>query len=111
MARIIGGVGTTHVPSIGGAIAKGLQQDPYWKPFFDGFGVAHRWLAEERPDVAVVFENREGILAKKTSGYYHEYTVPTPGADTRATRRIITGAHGDSAEAANLAASGEGPGM
>ena len=41
MARIIGGIGTTHVPSIGNAIAKGLQQDPYWKPFFDGFGAAH----------------------------------------------------------------------
>lgn len=40
MARIIGGIGTTHVPSIGGAIAKGLQQDPYWKPFFDGFSGA-----------------------------------------------------------------------
>lgn len=26
-----------HVPAIGGAIAKGLQQEPYWKPFFDGF--------------------------------------------------------------------------
>ena len=44
MARIIGGVGTTHVPSIGNAIAKGLQQDPYWKPFFDGFSAVHRWL-------------------------------------------------------------------
>ncbi len=61
MARIIGGVGTTHVPSIGSAIAKGLQQDPYWKPFFDGFGVAHRWLADEKPDVAVVFYNDHGL--------------------------------------------------
>jgi protocatechuate 4,5-dioxygenase beta chain len=61
MARIIGGIGTTHVPSIGSAIAKGLQNDPYWKPFFDGFGVAHRWLAEEKPDVAVVFYNDHGL--------------------------------------------------
>jgi hypothetical protein len=38
MARIIGGITTSHVPAIGRAIArKGLQQDPYWKPFFDGF--------------------------------------------------------------------------
>ncbi len=61
MARIIGGVGTTHVPSIGGAIAKGLQQDPYWKPFFDGFSGAHKWLAQEKPDVAVVFYNDHGL--------------------------------------------------
>ena len=61
MARIIGGVGTTHVPSIGNAIAKGLQQDPYWKPFFDGFSPVHRWLADTRPDVAVVFYNDHGL--------------------------------------------------
>ena len=61
MARIIGGVGTTHVPSIGNAIAKGLQQDPYWKPFFDGFSGAHKWLAQVKPDVAVVFYNDHGL--------------------------------------------------
>ena len=61
MARIIGGVGTTHVPSIGNAIAKGLHQDPYWKPFFDGFADAHKWLAQVRPDVAVVFYNDHGL--------------------------------------------------
>jgi protocatechuate 4,5-dioxygenase beta chain len=61
MARIIGGIGTTHVPSIGNAIAKGLQQDPYWKPFFDGFPVAQTWLARTRPDVAVVFYNDHGL--------------------------------------------------
>ena len=37
MARIIGGLGTTHVPSIGKAIAEGKQNDPYWRPFFGGF--------------------------------------------------------------------------
>jgi protocatechuate 4,5-dioxygenase beta chain len=61
MARIIGGVGTTHVPSIGTAIAKGLQHDPYWKPFFDGFSGAHNWLAQVKPDVAVVFYNDHGL--------------------------------------------------
>jgi protocatechuate 4,5-dioxygenase beta chain len=33
MAQLIGGLGTSHIPAIGGAIHKGLQQDPYWKPF------------------------------------------------------------------------------
>ena len=61
MATIIGGIGTTHVPAIGNAIAKGLQRDPYWKPFFDGFGAAHKWLARERPDVVVVFYNDHGL--------------------------------------------------
>jgi protocatechuate 4,5-dioxygenase beta chain len=61
MARIIGALTTSHVPAIGGAIAKGLQQDPYWKPFFDGFGPVRRWLADAKPDVAVVFYNDHGL--------------------------------------------------
>jgi guanyl-specific ribonuclease Sa len=39
----------------------------------------------------VVFDNREGILPAESASYYHEYTVPTPGASNRGTRRIITG--------------------
>jgi protocatechuate 4,5-dioxygenase beta chain len=61
MASIIGGVGTTHVPSIGKAIADKKQNDPYWKPFFSGFDYVHSWLARERPDVVVVFYNDHGL--------------------------------------------------
>jgi protocatechuate 4,5-dioxygenase beta chain len=61
MARIIGGVATTHVPSIGKAIAEKKQNDPYWKPFFRGFDYVHYWLAREKPDVAVVFYNDHGL--------------------------------------------------
>ncbi|HET9820494.1 MAG TPA: class III extradiol dioxygenase family protein, partial [Burkholderiaceae bacterium] len=61
MATILGAVTTSHVPAIGGAIARGLQQDPYWKPFFDGFVPVRHWLAETRPDVAVVFSNDHGL--------------------------------------------------
>ncbi|MFJ8624724.1 ribonuclease [Kitasatospora sp. NPDC093550] len=39
----------------------------------------------------VVFQNREGVLPGESYGYYHEYTVITPGSRTRGTRRIITG--------------------
>ncbi len=61
MAKIIGGVATTHVPSIGKAIAENKQNDPYWKPFFRGFDYVHDWLAREKPDVAVVFYNDHGL--------------------------------------------------
>jgi protocatechuate 4,5-dioxygenase beta chain len=61
MAKIVGGVATSHVPAIGRAIAKNLQQDPYWKPFFDGFGPVHAWLKQARPDVVVVFYNDHGL--------------------------------------------------
>jgi len=43
----------------------------------------------------VVFENREGSLPDESSGYYHEYTVPTPGASDRGARRIIVGSGGE----------------
>ncbi|MFG2666066.1 ribonuclease domain-containing protein [Streptomyces sp. NPDC048387] len=39
----------------------------------------------------VVFQNREGVLPAQSSGYYHEYTVITPGVHTRGARRIVTG--------------------
>lgn len=39
----------------------------------------------------VVFDNREKRLPQKQTGYYHEYTVPTPGSDDRGPRRLITG--------------------
>jgi Uncharacterized conserved protein len=61
MAQIVGCVNTSHVPSIGKALAHGLQQDPYWSPFFDGFPPIHRWLEEVKPDVAVVFYNDHGL--------------------------------------------------
>ncbi len=39
----------------------------------------------------VVFGNYEGRLPKHDRGYYHEYTVPTPGSKHRGKRRIVTG--------------------
>jgi ribonuclease T1 len=41
------------------------------------------------------FGNREGILPEEDYGYYHEYTVETPGSDDRGARRIVTGADGE----------------
>lgn len=39
----------------------------------------------------VVFGNRERLLPSEKRGYYREYTVPTPGAAHRGTRRIVCG--------------------
>jgi protocatechuate 4,5-dioxygenase beta chain len=61
MAQVVGGYFTSHVPAIGGAIQRGEQQSAYWKPFFDGFPPVRQWLAEVRPDVAVVFYNDHGL--------------------------------------------------
>ncbi len=61
MATIIGSVTTSHVAAIGRAIEKGLQDEPYWKPFFAGFGPVREWLARARPDVVVVIYNDHGL--------------------------------------------------
>lgn len=61
MATIVGAVGMSHVPVLGKAIAQRLQQDPYFKPWFDGFPPVHRWLADARPDIVVVFYNDHGL--------------------------------------------------
>lgn len=39
----------------------------------------------------VVFGNRERRLPAQSRGYYHEYTVPTPGVKNRGGRRIVCG--------------------
>ena len=61
MAKIVGAITTSHVPAIGGAIHKGLQDEPYWKPFFDGFPPIREWLAQVKPDVAIVVSNDHGL--------------------------------------------------
>jgi ribonuclease T1 len=38
-----------------------------------------------------VFNNAEHRLPSEPRGYYHEFTVPTPGSRDRGARRIITG--------------------
>jgi protocatechuate 4,5-dioxygenase, beta chain len=61
MARIVGMVCTSHVPAIGNAIARGWQQEPYWKPFFDAYPAVHAWLEKVRPDVAIMLYNDHGL--------------------------------------------------
>jgi protocatechuate 4,5-dioxygenase beta chain len=61
MASIVGAITTSHVPAIGRAIAKDLQHEPYWKPFFDGFTPVRQWLAEIKPDVVVLLYNDHGL--------------------------------------------------
>jgi len=39
----------------------------------------------------IVFGNREHRLPPQSRGYYHEYTVATPGANNRGGRRIVCG--------------------
>ena len=57
MARIIAGIGTSHVPAIGAAMDNGNTGTDYWKPLFAGYEPARKWLSEAKPDVAIVVYN------------------------------------------------------
>jgi protocatechuate 4,5-dioxygenase, beta chain len=57
LASVIWGLGTSHVPPIGVAMDAGRTEDPYWKPLFDGYAPARKWMADHRPDVAVIVYN------------------------------------------------------
>jgi protocatechuate 4,5-dioxygenase, beta chain len=57
MARILGGVGCSHVPAVGAAIDKGNTGDPYWAPYFAKVEPARSWMAEVAPDVCIVVYN------------------------------------------------------
>lgn len=60
MAHIIGGIGTSHVPTIGLAYDRKRQDDPAWAPLFEGYKPVAKWLEEKRPDVLVFFYNDHG---------------------------------------------------
>jgi len=57
MARIIGGIATSHTPTIGFAHDRRLQDDPAWAPIFQGYAPVKAWLAEKKPDVLFVVYN------------------------------------------------------
>lgn len=57
MAKIIAGVGTSHVPAIGAAIDHNKTQDAYFKPLFDGVEPLREWIDEVKPDVCIVVYN------------------------------------------------------
>jgi len=57
MAKLIGGVATSHVPAIGAALDNGRAGDPYWEPVFAGYDRSKRWIAEAKPDVIFLVYN------------------------------------------------------
>jgi gallate dioxygenase len=57
MAKIIGAVAASHTPTIGFAYDRHKENDPAWKPIFDGFKPVQEWLAAKKPDVLFVIFN------------------------------------------------------
>ena len=57
MARITGGLTTSHIPAIGAAIDLGKTGEPYWKPLFAGYDWTRDWAARNVPDVVILVYN------------------------------------------------------
>ena len=57
MARIVGGIGCSHAPSIAHSYDRKLQKDPMWAPLYDGWEPAKAWLTRLKPDLMVVVYN------------------------------------------------------
>jgi guanyl-specific ribonuclease Sa len=66
---------------------------PAWLPpeAIDTLGRIERGGPFAQRQDGAVFHNRERLLPPRPRGYYHEYTVPTPGSRDRGARRIVTG--------------------
>jgi protocatechuate 4,5-dioxygenase, beta chain len=60
MARIVAGIGTSHVPSIGGAYDRGKTATPAWKPLFDAYVPVREWLRQQQVDVCIMVYNDHG---------------------------------------------------
>ena len=51
MATIVGGIATSHTPTIGFALDTNKQNDPVWAPIFKGYAPVQQWLHDKAPDV------------------------------------------------------------
>ena len=57
MAKIIGGLATSHVPAVGVAVDRGRCGDPYWAPYFAKVEPLRAWVKALNPDVCIVVYN------------------------------------------------------
>ena len=76
MARIIGGIGASHSPTIGFAKDTNKHNDPAWKPIFDGFDVVRKWVQDKEIDVIFLIYNDH-----VTSFYFDQYPFCSLGID------------------------------
>ncbi|MEY5099081.1 MAG: hypothetical protein RJA36_1800 [Pseudomonadota bacterium] len=76
MAKIIGGLGASHSPTIGFAKDTGKHNDPAWKPIFDGFDAIRGWVREKKIDVIFTIYNDH-----ITSFFFDHYSAFVLGID------------------------------
>ena len=57
MARVLGGIGASHAPSMEQVYDRGDTESEEWRPLFGPFGEVRGWLERIRPDVLFVIYN------------------------------------------------------
>lgn len=57
MAKIVGGIGCSHVPPVGAASDNDKTEDGYWTPLFNALPPARKWLQNLKPDVLILVYN------------------------------------------------------
>lgn len=90
MARILGGVATSHSPTIGFALDRQKQDDPVWTPIFEAYQPVRKWLADKKPDV-LFFTYNDHVTSFFFDHYSHftlgigdSYAVADEGGGPRA---------------------------
>ncbi|WP_298196399.1 gallate dioxygenase [Novosphingobium sp.] len=78
MARIIGGIGASHSPTIGFAKDNGKHDDAAWQPIFAGFAKVREWVRDQRIDVLFTIYNDH-----VTSFFFDHYSAFALGIDDR----------------------------
>ncbi|CDM23687.1 Protocatechuate 4,5-dioxygenase beta chain [Castellaniella defragrans 65Phen] len=76
MARIVGGIGASHSPTIGYAKDTGKQDSPAWKPIFEGFDRIRGWIKDKEIDVLFMIYNDH-----VTSFFFDHYSAFALGID------------------------------
>lgn len=76
MARIIGGIGASHSPTIAFAKDNDKSQDPAWSPIFDGFREVQAWVKDQQIDVLFMIFNDH-----ITSFFFDHYSAFALGVD------------------------------
>ncbi|CAE6932315.1 gallate dioxygenase [Vibrio sp. B1FLJ16] len=76
MAKLIGGIGASHSPTIGYAKDNNKDNDPGWKPIFTGFQVVQEWVEKQQVDVLFMIFNDH-----ITSFFFDHYSPFALGVD------------------------------
>jgi gallate dioxygenase len=89
MAKIVGGIATSHTPTIGFAVDSHKENDPVWAPIFKGYEPVQKWLKEQAPDVILYIFNDHmtsffiNHYSHFTLGIGEEYPVADEGGGAR----------------------------